>query len=304
MEREANRQAAPRIYRLVELNTEQIRALDRAQTVVLLPGGILEEHGPYLPCFTDGYQSEFISDAVAHAIAGRPGWSVLLFPTIPLGANGANTIGGKASFPGSYTVRGSTLRAVYMDLASELGEQGFLWIMVMSLHGARNHSRSLQQACDYFHDVYGGTMVNLLGNPLETMIPSLEAVQSAEDRETAGLDVHGGTGETSCILAIQPGLVDSRFKQAAPHVGRTWDDLRRIAREPDWPGYFAAPARATAASGAAMLDVISTVAIAEAFKVLDREFTGPAVPVDRVPLEDGPLAQRKQDEWLQKNGLQ
>jgi len=43
------------IYQLGELNAEQVRLLDRATTVVLLPGGILEEHGPYLPTYTDGY---------------------------------------------------------------------------------------------------------------------------------------------------------------------------------------------------------------------------------------------------------
>ena len=37
------------------MNTEQIKALDREKTVVLLPVGILEEHRPYLPSFSDDY---------------------------------------------------------------------------------------------------------------------------------------------------------------------------------------------------------------------------------------------------------
>ena len=52
-----------------ELNTEQIGRLDRARTVVLLTAGILEEHGPFLPSYSDGYQSEFIAIRVADAIA-------------------------------------------------------------------------------------------------------------------------------------------------------------------------------------------------------------------------------------------
>jgi hypothetical protein len=44
---------ASRIYHLAELNTEQIRSLDRDRTAVLIPGGVLEEHGPFLPCSTD-----------------------------------------------------------------------------------------------------------------------------------------------------------------------------------------------------------------------------------------------------------
>ena len=45
--------ASAQIYRVAEMNTDQIRALDRETTIVLLPGGILEQHGPYLPSFTD-----------------------------------------------------------------------------------------------------------------------------------------------------------------------------------------------------------------------------------------------------------
>jgi len=66
------------VYRVAELNTEQIRALDRARTAVVLPGGILEQHGPYLPSYTDGYRNERIAAAIADAVvanlAGRP-WS-------------------------------------------------------------------------------------------------------------------------------------------------------------------------------------------------------------------------------------
>lgn len=39
--------ANAQIHQLKELSTERIAALDRSRTVVLMPGGILEEHGPY-----------------------------------------------------------------------------------------------------------------------------------------------------------------------------------------------------------------------------------------------------------------
>jgi len=56
------------IYHVQEMNTEQIKALDREKTVVILHGGILEEHGPYLPSFTDGYIAERRTDDLANAI--------------------------------------------------------------------------------------------------------------------------------------------------------------------------------------------------------------------------------------------
>src|SRR5206468_2723392 len=105
------------VLHLAELNTKQIEALDRNKTVIIIPGGILEEHGPYLPSYTDGYLTARLSTDLAEALIARPGWTAVLTPEIPLGHGGANIIGRKYAFPGSYTVRASTLREVYMDLA-------------------------------------------------------------------------------------------------------------------------------------------------------------------------------------------
>ena len=158
-----SRSAEAQVYRLAELNIDQIRMLDRQRTVILLPGGVLEEHGPFLPSFTDGYRNEHLTEDLAAAIAKRPGWTAVVFPIIPLGSDGANRIGGKYVFPGSYPIRSATLRAIFMDLATEFGEQGFRWLFVIHQHGSRNHNQALDQAGEYFRDTYGGHMVSLTG---------------------------------------------------------------------------------------------------------------------------------------------
>ena len=60
-----SRVASADIFHVADLNTLQIRGLDRAKTVVLLPGGFLEEHGPYLPAFTDGILSDRLTKELA-----------------------------------------------------------------------------------------------------------------------------------------------------------------------------------------------------------------------------------------------
>src|SRR5438132_11622617 len=119
-----SQQAAAQIVRIAEMNTRQIRDLNLQKTVVLIPGGILEEHGPYLPSYTDGYAIDAYTQELAKAIVARPGWTVVLFPQIPLGNDPANTIGGKRVFRRSYPVRMATLRAIHMHLPNELREQG------------------------------------------------------------------------------------------------------------------------------------------------------------------------------------
>jgi len=197
--------ASAQIHRVAEMNTKQIRALDRDKTVVLLPGGILEQQGPYLPSFSDGYVSERVTEALAEAIVARPGWKVLVFPVIPLGVGAANEIGGKYSFDGSYTVRSATLRAVFMDLATELGEGGFRKVFVVHFHLAPSQSRVLDQAADYFNDTYGGQMVHLVG-----LMPVIVSYVGAAQKETEanrtenGFGAHADLIETSINLDAVP----------------------------------------------------------------------------------------------------
>src|SRR5262245_31690228 len=198
--------AAPaQILDVRELNTSQIDRLDRSKTAVLLTAGILEEHGPYLPSYSDGYQSEFVAARVAEAIVARPGWTVLLFPIIPLGTMPANTIGNEFTFSGSYPVRMTTLRSVYMDLADDIGEGGFKWVFAVSLHGAPPHNRAMDEASRYFNDTFKGHMVNLTGlTRVAGAVP--KDIFSDAQRANEGFSVHADADEHSRLLFLRPDL--------------------------------------------------------------------------------------------------
>jgi creatinine amidohydrolase/Fe(II)-dependent formamide hydrolase-like protein len=309
--------AVAQIYHLKELNSGQVRALERDKTVVLLPGGILEQHGPYLPAFSDGYMNERLTQQIAEAIVERPGWKALIFPLIPLGAGGANEIGGKYVFDGTYAVRFSTLRAVFMDLATELGEAGFRWIIVVHVHGAPNHNRALDQASDYFRDTYGGRMAHLFG--LLPVIGAGRDVRQTLDekvRQEDGFAPHAGMGETSVLLYLRPDLVSPAHAQAPPLTGHDWSDLVRIAQKQDWPGYFGSPRLASAAHGAKAWKALSSRFVEFALKMLDGAdlkqvprygdamTKSPAnVAIDNAALARDSEVERKQTEWLKKMGL-
>jgi creatinine amidohydrolase len=258
------------IYQLAEMNTDQLRALDRQKTVVILPGGILEEHGPYLPSYTDGYANAAMAKELAHAIAARPGWKVLVFPQVPLGHSGANDIGGKFYFPGSVTVRHSTLRAVYMDLAAQLGEQGFRWIFLVHDHGDPDHNRALDEASDFFTDSYHGVMVHLLGlKRMSSCCDMREKVLTPVQVKEDGLPVHAGVEETSQILFLRPELVRSDFRDAPSWSAANFEELYRLAEKPDWPGYFGAPRHASAALGALEFQAVVSALSGLALQILD-----------------------------------
>ena len=308
--------ATAQVYRLADMNTRQIEALDRQHTVVVIPGGILEEHGPYLPSYTDGYAIEAYTRTLAAAIIARPGWTVVVFPQIPLGNDPANTIGARRAFPGSYPVRFATLRAVYMDLASELGEQGFRWIFLVHNHGAPNHHIALNQASDYFHDTYGGTMVHLFGlKPVFLCCGTKDAVLSKEALAEEGFSVHAGADETSQLYFLRPDLISPDFTKAPSLTAHDFADHIRIAKADGWPGYFGAPRFATAAMGAEEFQRSSQNVIKIALQILDgldyRSIPRYADQMDPLnvageasQLEHERAVEQRQADWLKAHKLQ
>jgi creatinine amidohydrolase/Fe(II)-dependent formamide hydrolase-like protein len=259
------------VLQVADLNTSQIRAVDRARTVVLLPRGILEEHGPYLPAGTDRVRSERLTDELAKGLAARnPTWRVLVFPQISVGASGSNELGGHFVYPGTYAVRPSTLRTVFMDLATELGEQGFRWVFIVHVHGAPVHNRALDQAGDFFHDTYGGRMVHLWG-----LVPvlsgwgrALGSLSDAEKQEE-GVSLHAGMDETSLMLHLRPDLVDPAYKNAPVVTGHSLPESFEVAKAADWPGYLGSPRLASAAMGEKIWGSFVAAAIDQTQKILE-----------------------------------
>ncbi len=258
------------VLSVTDLNTRQIAALDRSRTVVLLQGGMLEEHGPYLPAFTDGILSARLTDALADGLARQmPGWTVLRFPVISVGASGSNEIGGQFVFPGTYTVRPSVLRAMFMDLATELGAQGFRWVMVVHVHGSPLHIEAIDDAGDYFHDVYGGTMVNLWGLlPVLAGWGSVLGTLPDSVKREDGVSLHAGLDEHSMMLYLDSSLVAPDFRAAPTVAGASYDSAFAVARRAGWPGYLGAPRLATAEVGKAIWDGFSGATIRTAVEIL------------------------------------
>src|ERR1044072_306782 len=108
------------VLQFADLNIRDFAKLDRSKTAVIIPGAILEEHGPYLPSGTDGIFNAKLSADLATAIASRPGWTALVMPTIPLGAGAANEIARNTLF--QEVVQSRHPRCVQ-----------FLWILAISL---------------------------------------------------------------------------------------------------------------------------------------------------------------------------
>jgi creatinine amidohydrolase/Fe(II)-dependent formamide hydrolase-like protein len=304
------------MLRAETLTTGAFAAIDRERTVVIIPGGILEEHGPYLPAGSDIYQAEWLSDALARRLARRDGQVVLMLPMMSLGHSGANDIARRWIHPGTITVRSTTLRAIYMDLADALGAHGFRHIFVVDVHGAPDHNQAIDQASDYFNDTWRGTMVHLMGLKSVNTLPPLPAAIVPEAAAAAdGFTVHAGLLESSRVLFVRPDQVHKGLFNAPPLTARDFPALVTLGKAAGWPGYWGAPAASTATIGAAALeqtlDAITTVAVS----ILERtpwsrerfyteaNMDAADVQISRESAVRESELRAKQQAWLRRSGL-
>ncbi len=301
------------ILKVTELSVRDLQKLDRTNTVVIIPGGIFEQHGPYLPSFTDGYLNEWIARRTAEAIIAERGATVLMFPTIPLGVGLPEDFGSLSPFSGSYTVRPETLRAAYMDLTSALGQDGFRTIFVVNRHGAPAHNKALLDAADYFNDRFDGTMVVLTSLIHEDGMKVPIHLTSAQHTEN-GVDVHAGEEETSQNLFLQPELVHDEYVSAAPFTAESANDLTEIAEQPGWEGYFGSPRLATPSAGALIVEYRTKQTIDLALRILDgfdwrslrtrADRTGMNTSfqtVDKNTLTRAEKERKRQEDWLRRD---
>jgi creatinine amidohydrolase len=296
------------------LTTTQFAALDRSKTAVIVPGGILEEHGPHLPSASDTYQARWLADNLARRIGSRPGWTAVMFPMIPLGHSGANDIPRQWVYPGTVTIRMKTLRAVYMDLADTLGEHGFRYVFLVHIHGAPDHNQALDQAARYFGDTWGGTMVHLQGlKSVNAPERFPEGLVNEAARRADGFTVHAGLSESSRVLFTRPDLIPPSLFSAPALTATRFADLVGLGKTDAWTGYWGNPAASSIALGAALLDEMASRigVVAEAVldgKPWDREAFFTIANMDPVDVQISvELRQReaglekRQADWLAKN---
>jgi len=102
---------------MADLTWEEFR--DRAgSSVVLLPLGAVEQHGPQLPLDTD----TVISTALCLALADQ--LQAIVAPSFAYGYKSQPNTGGGTSFPGTTSFDGATFSACVRDIVRDLVRQG------------------------------------------------------------------------------------------------------------------------------------------------------------------------------------
>lgn len=219
---------------------------DGRPTVLLLPLGATEPHGPHAPLSTD----TLISVGICRRAAERlDDVRLLVLPPIAYGVTRyADT------FPGAVSITEATLRSLVTDVCRSLEAQGFPRIVLVNNHFEPEQVRTLRET------------VRELGASVRLLDPTRRAnAQRLTDEFRLG-SCHAGRYETSLVLADEPALVH-RDRMAALEAkivdmpsaiaaGNTSFESMGMER-----AYCGAPAEATAEEGVETFETLTQMLI-------------------------------------------
>ncbi len=195
-----------------------------ATTILAVPVGSTEQHGPHLPLATDTE----IAVAVARRLVARRA-DVLVAPAIPYGSSGEH-----AGFPGTLSVGQEALELMLLELIRSA--DAFAGTVIISAHGG--NAAPLVRAVDRL--VSEGRRVRLWSPP-----------------PGDPTDTHAGRAETSLVLALRPetAILDRAESGVRRTLTELWPDLRRVGVAGVSPnGVLGDPTGATAEQGRSLLD--------------------------------------------------
>ena len=242
------------IRELAEMTWEEVRDLDRARAVAILPVGAIEAHGPHLPLGTDVIIAQAMAGSGAARIAAQ-GMPVVILPPLPFTAAPF-----AAGFAGTLSVTPSAVTGLVLDLARELTRQGFAALALANAHLDPAHRDSLAavEAAARKERLLPVVCPDITRKPWVSRLT--EEFQSGA--------CHAGRYEGSIVLAARPELVREDVRRALPpnpaSLSSAIRDGKRTFEESGGPrAYFGWPADATVEEGRLSVETLGAV-LAEA----------------------------------------
>ena len=257
------------VLKLAEMTWVEVDELDQDRTVIFLPLSPIEAHGPHLPIGTDMFGARDIAAMAAQLVCDAdPPFQAILAPTIPLGCADI-----AADFPGTVSLKGTTLCHVVVDFCSALAHSGFKHMVIANHHLDPVHLKAVLTAIE---DVTARHEVGIIENIGRIVYSGMET-EAYSQGQALGLDmqteIHGDVRETSFIMHQYPHLIKTDPEQLPP----VRIDVRKGLKKGHktfkamgaTQGYLGTPALASASYGRLHIEEISRLTADMAIKLLN-----------------------------------
>lgn len=205
---------------MADMNWTEIKQCADKNAIVLLPMGVIEEHGPHLCLATDTYTAHIYCLSIKQKLE-ESRVPTIIAPPFYWGICQA----GKG-FIGSFNIRAETAKALLFDILTSLRDFGFKSVFGVSGHGDIEHKitavNAFREACEQLKITacfpYDGFMTEFFGFSKDA--PYFYEIKESEiSVSTAEVpDVHAGDIETATINAFYPYLVDTEKAESLPDV--------------------------------------------------------------------------------------
>lgn len=212
---------------MVDMAWPEVEEAANQGAIILLPTAVIEEHGPHMSCGIDTYGAYLTSKLVRRELESR-GIKTLIAPPFYWGINGTTHV-----FPGTFTVRKETMKALLHDILSSLKSWGFTDIFNMNFHGDGQHCVTIFESIIDARNTLGINAYcvlseeeiiryGLAGN--EPFIVTHKSPPSDEAPQEY-LDIHAGAGETGIVAAFFPDQVDTDLAKTLEPTRLTYSDV-------------------------------------------------------------------------------
>ena len=171
-------------YLLEKLTWPMAKKAFEETSMVVIPVGSTEQHGPHLPVGTDF----FLPREIARLLLERS--NVIVTPTLPIGYAKYHTM-----FPGTLSLTEETLKNVLIDICDDLLKYGTTHILFIDGHGG--NLNALRQCGEWLRKRCVPSAVVTWWQLAPAIDPSWQAIG------------HADYIETSAILALDEDLVAS-----------------------------------------------------------------------------------------------
>jgi len=238
------------VHELAQLTWEEVRDLDREHTLVVLPVGAIEAHGPHLPLDTDVVIATAMARAGARKLATR-GRLVVILPAL---AYTAASFG--AAFHGTLSISAITVTALLVDVARSLSDQGFRLLALANVHLDPEHLTALTEA----------VRLAKADQLLPIIFPDLTrkpwGTRLGDEFKSGAC--HAGQFESSIVIAERPDGVRETIRAslvANPiSLSQAIKAGKRTFETAGGPrAYFGDPAAATADEGTRLIDALGAI---------------------------------------------
>jgi creatinine amidohydrolase len=235
---------------LAELSGPATARVLGPDSVLVVPTGAMEHHGPHLPLITDALVAESVATAAVERAAAA-GLDVWQLPTLTYTKSDEH-----AWASGTMWLSWQTLMSTLVDLGRSVAGTPARRLVFLNGHGG--NTALLGVALREIRRLHG-----LLTFSMPAGI-QVAGAGGAHEPDEHGLGIHAGYGETSLVLHLRPDLVDmSQARRTVPeHIGAMrYLGFHSTPAQFGWlsddfgpDGVIGDPTGATAAAGAALFD--------------------------------------------------